>query len=270
MTTVGILASGRGSNFQAIADHKKLGIFKNVNLGVLIYNYPDAEVKKIADIYGVDSRLIEHKRDRREFYGDIIQTLDDYKIDLICLAGWDQIIGKEFFEPNKGRLISIKPALLPGYGRKAMNANNLHEAVLRDGAKVTGCTVFFPDVSIEKGPIILQQTLEVKEYEKKLFWEDYSKHFSTEKNRGVQSLSDRVLVLEHRLYSKVVQLFTDCLIETKTFCMEEETELGKCTDEVDIVEIKSDEAWEKSWNERQSRYIALQEKKLTKRGLNRG
>ncbi len=83
-------------------------------------------------------------------------------------------------------------------------------------------------------------------------------------------MSDRVLVLEHRLYSKAVQLFADSLIETKTFCMEEDTELGKCTDEVDVVEIKSDEAWETRWNERQSRYIALQEKKLTKLGLNRG
>lgn len=270
MTTVSVLASGRGSNFQAIADHKKLGVFKNVDIGVLIYNYPDAGVKKIADIYGVDSRLIEHKRDRREFYSDIMKTLVDYNTDLICLAGWDQIIGKEFFEPNKGRLMSIKPALLPGYGRKAMNAINLHEAVLKDGAKVTGCTVFFPDVSIERGSIILQQALEVREHEKILFWEDYSKNSSIEKNRGAQLLSDRVLVLEHRLYSKAVQLFTDCLIETKTFCMEEDTELGKCMDELDVVEIKSNEEWETSWSGRQSRYITLQEKKLTERGLSRG
>ena len=67
MTTVSVLASGRGSNFQAIADHKKLGVFKNVDIGVLIYNYPDAGVKKIADQYGIESKLIEHKRDRKEF-----------------------------------------------------------------------------------------------------------------------------------------------------------------------------------------------------------
>ncbi|WP_455281989.1 formyltransferase family protein [[Eubacterium] cellulosolvens] len=270
MTTVSVLASGRGSNFQAIADHKKLGVFKNIDIGVLIYNYPDAGVKKIADIYGIDSRLIEHRRDRREFYGDIMHALVDYKTDLICLAGWDQIIGKEFYEPNKGRLMSMKPALLPGYGRKAMNAMNLHEAVLKDGAKVTGCTVFFPDVSIERGPIILQLALEVGEYEKKLFWEDYSKNVSIEKNRGVQFLSDRVLVLEHRLYSKAVQLFADSLIETKTFCMEEDTELGKCKDEIDVVEIRCDKEWEKSWSARQSRYIEFQEENLAERGLNLG
>jgi hypothetical protein len=60
-----------------------------------------------------------------------------------------------------------------------------------------------------------------------------------------------------------VQLFADCLIETKTLCIEEDTELGKCKDEIDVVEVKYDEEWEKSWSARQSRYIELQEKKLT-------
>ena len=67
MTTVSVLASGRGSNFQAIADHKKLGVFENVDIGVLIYNYPDAGVKKIADIYGVNSRLISTKETEENF-----------------------------------------------------------------------------------------------------------------------------------------------------------------------------------------------------------
>ena len=260
MTTVSVLASGRGSNFQAIVDHKKLGVFKNVDIGVLIYNYPDARVKKIADQYGIDNKLIEHKRDRKEFYRDVMHALIEYRTDLVCLAGWDQIIGKEFFEPNKGKLMSVKPALLPGYGKKAMNAINLHESVLKDGAKITGCTVFFPDVSIERGPIILQQALEVKESEKKLFWEDYSKKLPIEKNRGVQFLSNRVLVVEHRLYSKAIQLFADGLIETKIYCIEEDTELGKCKDEIDVVEIRCDEEWEKNWSTRQSKYIELQEK----------
>lgn len=245
MTNVGVLASGRGSNFRAIVEHKQLGIFNNVDVRLLIYNYSEAPVAQIAEKAGIPSRLIDHReRSRQEFETDVMNALEEQQVDLVCLAGWDRIVGSEFFNKYRWRAMNIHPALLPAFGEKGLNARFVHEAVLQYGAKVTGCTVYFIDISVEKGPIILQKPVEVREKETALF--------STDTDQAVEILSNRVLIQEHRLYSKAIQLYADGRLHVNEF----ETEQGGPTRKVTFLDI--DDKWEKDWTRRQQRFIEHQ------------
>lgn len=267
MTTVSVLASGRGSNFQAMLDHKRLGVFENVDVGVLIYNRPDAKAKSIADAYGIDNKLVTHKSGRIQFYNEITDALKHYDTDLVCLTGWQEIIGKEFIDPYRWRIMNDHPALLPAYGEKNLNALKVHESVLRDGVKVTGCTVYFVGVSIENGPIISQQPVEVGEMEKRLFWEDAAKGLALGQNRGVELLSNKVLVFEHRLYPKAIQLFADGKLRVETHTITESKNSEICQDDTDAVMIDSDEEWERRWNERQKTFTGYQLMKWKEKGF---
>jgi phosphoribosylglycinamide formyltransferase-1 len=249
---VGVLASGRGSNFQAIVDHERLGIFQNVNIRVLICNNPDAHVRQIAEKYQVPSHLINHRgRDRVDFEREIMNTLDSYDVELVCLAGWDRIIGSELFRKYRWRIMNIHPSLLPSFGWKGLNARYVHEAVLEYGVKVTGCTVYFVDISVEKGPIILQQPVKILESEREMF--------AKRRDDAIESLSDRVLVYEHRIYSKAIQLYADRRLRID----ELPCRSGDRASRVVAIDLSDD--WERKWNERQRKFIEYQEAILAKR-----
>lgn len=251
---VGVLASGRGSNFQAIADHQKLGIFQNVNVSVLIYNNPEAPVNALAQAYEIPSHLIGHRdKDRIEFERQIMGILDSHEIELVCLAGWDRIVGSEFFRKYRWRTLNIHPALLPSFGWKGLNARYVHEAALEYGVKVTGCTVYFVDVSVEKGPIILQQPVKVLESEIRLF--------KNNREDAVQSLSDRVLIYEHRIYSKAIQLYADGRLK-----LEQLSSSGEEARPSRVVAVDLSGGWERKWNERQQRFIEKQKALWATRG----
>lgn len=246
MVSVGVLASGRGSNFQAIVEHQRLGVFQGVDVSVLIYNYPEAPVKHVAEKHGIVNHLVGHKNvDRVEFERQIMSILDSSEVELVCLAGWDRIVGSEFFRKYRWKVMNIHPALLPSFGWKGLNARYVHEAALEYGVKITGCTVFFVDVSVEKGPIILQHPVRVLESELELF-----------KNRredAIQSLSDRVLIHEHRIYSKAIQLYAD-----RRLRVYEAVTSGKEAQANRVVSIDLHDDWEKKWNERQRIFIESQ------------
>lgn len=238
---VAVLASGRGSNFQAIAEHERLGIFDGVNIAVLIYNHPEANVARIAEEYGAPSVFIEYRKKRRTlFEGEIMDTLESYDVELACLAGWDQIVGAKLFESYRWRLMNIHPALLPAFGRKGLDGRFVHRAVLEYGVKVTGATVFYVDISVDRGPIITQAPVEVREEELSLF----STNLPEDKERAVEVLSDRVLVHEHRLYSKAIQLHADGRIRV----------VGDKT----IVDYSG--GWEEAWREREKPFIEYQKR----------
>jgi phosphoribosylglycinamide formyltransferase-1 len=247
MLTVGVLASGRGSNFQAIVDHQRLGVFKNVDVRVLVYNNPDAPVKELAEKHKVESHLVDHRdRDRVEFERQIMDILDSCGVGLVCLAGWDRIVGSEFFRRYRWKIMNIHPALLPSFGWKGLNARYVHEAALEYGVKVTGCTVYFVDVSVEKGPIILQHPVKVLESESRMFRE--------RREDAIQSLSDRVLIHEHRIYSKAIQLYADGRLRVDEFTSHSngDTRISR----VVAVDLAGD--WEKKWNERQRVFTEYQ------------
>ncbi len=247
---IGILASGRGSNFGAIVDHKRLGVLEDVDVSVLVYNYSDALAVTIAEAHGVPSRFIDHRnRNRQDFERELIETLDNYCVELVCLAGWDRIVGSEFFKKYRWRAMNIHPALLPAFGGKGLNGGFVHEAALQYGAKVTGCTVYFIDVSVEKGPIILQKPVDIREKETSLF--------SVNREQAVQMLSDRVLIQEHRLYSKAIQLYTNKLLDVNEFPVEAGTSHRK------IVSVHSSADWEIEWTLRQRKFIEHQKESWT-------
>lgn len=238
---VAVLASGRGSNFQAIVEHERSDIFDDVNIAVLIYNHPEANVARIAEEYDVPAVFLEYRRKKRTIFEDeILDTLKSYDVDLTCLAGWDQIVGAKFFETYRWRLMNIHPALLPAFGRKGLDGRFVHRAVLEYGVKVTGATVFYVDVSVDRGPIITQAPVEVREEEISLF----STNLPEDKERAVEMLSDRVLVHEHRLYSKAIQIHADGRIKV----------VGDKT----IIDYSG--GWEKAWKERERPFIDYQKR----------
>lgn len=252
---VGVMASGRGSNFEAIVDHQRLGALRNVNVSVLIYNNPDAAVRNIAQRAQVPSHLVDHRdKDRLEFEHQVMDILSSHAVQLVCLAGWDRVVGSEFFHKYRWAIMNIHPALLPSFGWKGLNARYVHEAVLEYGVKVTGCTIHFVDVSVEKGPIILQHPVRVLESEREMF--------ANRREDATQSLSDRVLIHEHRAYSKAIQLYADDRLrvdEIKTTGGE-----GYRVNRAVAVDLSDD--WESKWNERQRKFIEHQRMTWAARG----
>lgn len=260
MTSLGVLASGRGSNFRAIADHKRLGILTGVEIKVLLYNHFDAPVATVAEKYGIPARFVDHRdRSRLEFENEIVEILESSGVDLVCLAGWDRIVGSEFFNKYRWRIMNIHPALLPAFGEKGLNANFVHKAVLEYGTRVTGCSVYLIDVSVEKGPIILQKSVEVDEKEISLF--------QINPNEAVEILSDRVLIQEHRVYSKAIQLYAEGRLHIREFIGEVEKPARK------IISVDTNDNWEREWTQRQHSFIEYQRnlwasnKNLTRRDL---
>jgi phosphoribosylglycinamide formyltransferase-1 len=227
-------------------EHQRLGVLENVNLCVLIYNYPDAPVKQIAEKYQVTNHFVGHKnRDRVEFERQIMDILESSQVELVCLAGWDRIVGSDFFRKYRWKIMNIHPALLPSFGWKGLNARYVHEAVLEYGVKITGCTVYFVDVSVEKGPIILQHPVRVLELDRGMFKE--------KREDAIQFLSDRVLVHEHRIYSKAIQLYADGRLKVEEVpSRAEETRVNR------VVSVDLQDDWEKKWNERQRIFIEQQ------------
>jgi len=241
LLNVAVLASGRGSNFEAIVEHETLGIFNGVNIAVLIYNHAEANAVKIAEKYGVPAVFIEYRgKSRVAFEGELLDTLKSRNIDLACLSGWDQIAGAKLFEAYRRRMMNIHPALLPAFGWKGLDGRFVHRAILEFGAKITGVTVFYVDISVDGGPIIVQDPAEVKEEELALL----SSNVPGDAERAVEMLSDRVLVHEHRLYSKAIQLHAD----------------GRVRLEGNKTIIDYSRGWMEGWKEREQAFIDHQKR----------
>ena len=255
MVNIGVLASGRGSNFEAMLQHQELGIFQGVNLSVLVYNNPEARVKDTATKFGIATHFVDHTgKDRTDFEHELATVLDSHDVELVCFAGWDRVIGSELFQKYRWRMMNIHPALLPSFGSKGLNARYVHEAALEYGVKLTGCTVFFVDISVEKGPIILQYPVRVLESERELF--------ATKRDETIQSLSERVLVHEHRIYSKAIQLYADKRLRVHEITTHDEHNIRTYR----AVSIDLSDEWENEWNQRQRAFIEWQRKQWTDSG----
>ncbi len=159
MFTIGVLASGKGSNLQAIVNSIKSG-FLNIKIGVVISDNPEAFALEIARSNGIDAVYIEPGKyknfiepHQEEKY---VRCLLEHKVELICLAGFMRVIKKNFFRHYRDKIINIHPSLLPSFrGLEAW------KQALEYGVKFTGCTVHFVDEGIDTGPIILQAVVPV-------------------------------------------------------------------------------------------------------------
>jgi phosphoribosylglycinamide formyltransferase-1 len=154
---LGIMASGSGSNFeaiaQAIADEQL-----NAQIEVLIYNNPLAKAAIRAANRGVDAVLLNHRDygSREAFDGAIVKTLQQYDIDWVIMAGWMRLVTPVLIDAFTDKIINIHPSLLPSF--KGINAV---EQALASGVKITGCTVHLVCLEVDSGPILIQAAVPV-------------------------------------------------------------------------------------------------------------
>lgn len=154
---LGILASGSGSNFEAIAEainNQQL----NAKVQVMIYNNPGAKVASRAERWGIPSVLLNHReyKKREEFDSKIAQTLRKYDVEWVVMVGWMRIVTKVLIDAFPHKVINIHPSLLPSF--RGINAV---EQALETGVKITGCTVHLVDVEVDSGPILMQAAVPI-------------------------------------------------------------------------------------------------------------
>jgi len=187
---LGILLSGRGSNFKAIADSIKAGTLQ-AEIAIVISNRADALGLESAKRRGLNTVLIPSKgRVREEHDAEVIAALQEAQVDLICLAGYMRLLSPDFIRAFSNRIINIHPSLLPAF--PGMDAQ---KQALEYGVKVTGCTVHFVDEHLDHGPIILQKIVPVLDGD------------------DVHTLSARVLEQEHAAYSEAIGLLLSGEVE---------------------------------------------------------
>jgi len=184
---LGVLASGRGSNFQSIIDAIDNKTLK-AEIALLITDNPSALAIERAKKHGVAYLVIKPREfgSRDEFYIKAADELKSRRVDLVILAGFMRIVGKPLIDSFPHRIMNIHPALLPAFP-------GLHgqKQALEYGVKVSGCTVHFVDEGMDTGPIITQAAVPVY-------------HDDTE-----EILSERILKLEHKIYPEAIRLFSE-------------------------------------------------------------
>lgn len=188
VTNIAVLVSGRGSNLQAMIDNIENGNIKNANISVVISDVADAYALERAKKHGIDAIFIDPKSfaNKTEYEQELVKILDSYDTDLVILAGYMRIVGKEVISAYKNRILNIHPTLLPSF-----TGLHSHKQTLDYGVKVSGCTVHFVDEGMDTGPIILQSCVPVLE------------------NDTEDTLSERILEQEHKIYPQAVKLFIE-------------------------------------------------------------
>jgi phosphoribosylglycinamide formyltransferase-1 len=187
MISVAVLASGRGSNFKAILEEIRAGRCSAV-VKILITNNPDAPAIQIAKENNIPIEIVERKNFKiREALDDRIkEILDSYRVDLVVLAGYMLLIkGKKLLDGYRNRIINIHPALLP-----AFPGENAQKQAFDYGAKVSGLTIHFVDESLDGGPIIYQEAVDISDC------------------KSSDETAAKILAVEHKAYAKVVDSFS--------------------------------------------------------------
>ena len=184
MKNLGILLSGRGSNFEAIANNVSAGRIRDARIAVVISNKADAGGIETAKRLGLTTLVIPSKgKDREQHDREVVGALQQHKVDLICLAGYMRLLSPWFVQQFPHRILNIHPSLLPAFpGLEAQ------QQAFAYGVKVAGCTVHFVDEELDHGAIIVQKTVAVMD--------DDDEH----------SLSARILEQEHIAYSEAINL----------------------------------------------------------------
>jgi phosphoribosylglycinamide formyltransferase-1 len=181
---IGVLLSGRGSNFEALADSVSAGKIPGAEIAVVISNKPDAKGLERAKARNIPTRLIPSKGLEREAYDrQVAAVLHEYKVDLICLAGYMRLLSPYFVATFPQCILNIHPSLLPSFpGLESQRQ------ALEYGVKFAGCTVHFVDESLDAGPIVLQSVVPVQDTDDE------------------EKLSERILKEEHRIYTEAVKI----------------------------------------------------------------
>ncbi|MHB1127565.1 MAG: phosphoribosylglycinamide formyltransferase [Bacillota bacterium] len=183
MLKIGVLASGRGSNLQAMIDAVGKGELP-AQISVVISDQVGALALERARSHGIDARFINSKeyRDKAEYERQIANCLQSYGVELVALAGYMRLLTTELINAFPGRIVNIHPSLLPAFpGLEAQRR------ALEYGVKYSGCTVHFVELGMDTGPIIAQAVVAVEEGD------------------TAETLAERILVCEHQIYPRVLR-----------------------------------------------------------------
>ncbi|HXN20704.1 MAG TPA: phosphoribosylglycinamide formyltransferase [Candidatus Binatus sp.] len=181
---IGVLLSGRGSNFEALASRVASGRIPNAEIALALSNREDARGIEKARALGIEARVISSKGLEREAYDKlVIAALQEKRVDLVCLAGYMRLLSPQFVAAFHNRILNIHPSLLPAFpGLEAQRQ------ALEHGVRFSGCTVHFVDENLDAGPIVLQACVPVEDSD------------------TPETLSERILRQEHRIYAEAVRI----------------------------------------------------------------
>lgn len=183
MKKLGILLSGRGSNFEAISRNIAAGLL-DAQIAVALSNRENAPGLELARKYGIPAFAIPSRGMDREVYDKLlVEKLLEFEVDLVCLAGYMRLLSAGFVRAFAGRILNIHPSLLPAF--PGLDAQ--HQAI-DHGVKVAGCTVHFVDEYLDAGPIVLQAPVTVLDQD------------------TAETLGARILEQEHRIYTQAIAL----------------------------------------------------------------
>ena len=181
---IGVLLSGRGSNFEALADSAAAGRIPDAEISIVISNREDAAGLQRAAERRIPARVIPSKGVEREAYDRlVVAALNEARVDLVCLAGFMRLLSPYFVAAFRGRILNIHPSLLPSFpGLESQRQ------ALDYGVKFSGCTVHFVDENLDAGPIVKQAIVPI------------------EPGDTDETLAARILSEEHRIYTEAVRL----------------------------------------------------------------
>jgi len=186
MKRLGILLSGRGSNFEAIARNVQAGAIP-AEIAVVISNQQEAVGLLRAREMGLETRCIPSKgKEREAFDREVVAVLKEFQVDLVCLAGFMRILSPYFVREFPRRILNIHPALLPSFP-----GEDAQRQALDHGVKFTGCTVHLVDEGMDTGPIVCQAVVPVRD------------------DDTAETLAARILQEEHRVYSEAICLLLE-------------------------------------------------------------
>ena len=193
MHSLGILLSGRGSNFVAIADSVNAGRIPDARIAVVISNKPDAPGIAIAQQRGLKAVVIPSKGKPRDQHDrEIVAALKENGVELVCLAGYMRLLSPWFVQQFPQRILNIHPSLLPAFpGLEAQ------EQAFAYGVRVSGCTVHFVDEELDHGPIVVQKTVPVLDGDNE------------------RTLAARILEQEHIAYSEAIKIVLEGKFEVR-------------------------------------------------------
>jgi len=181
---IGVLLSGRGSNFEALAEGVAAGKIPGAEIALVLSNRENAPGLERARARGIAARAIPSKGLEREAYDKlVVAALKAAGVDLVCLAGYMRLISPYFVAAFPNRILNIHPSLLPAFpGLEAQRQ------ALEHGAKISGCTVHFVDENLDAGPIVMQAAVPIDDAD------------------TVETLSAKILREEHRIYTEAVSI----------------------------------------------------------------
>jgi phosphoribosylglycinamide formyltransferase-1 len=192
MLKIGILASTKGTDLQAIMDEMKAGKMPGVEIAVVLSNKKNAYVLERAETQGYKALFVDPKDKTKEEYDlELAKILKEHGVELVCLIGYMRILTSGFVRQFPRRIINVHPALIPKFSGPGFYGANVHEEVLKAKEKETGCTIHFVEEEVDAGEIIVQKTVQI------------------DQNDTPDTLKEKVQTLEKKWYPEVIRRFAE-------------------------------------------------------------